>query len=175
MRSITMLTAALALLVVAPDMAAAQKQGGILRMYHRDSPASASIHEEATYSNNVPFMPVFNNLVMYKQDVAQNSLESIVPDLASSWAWSDDYKTLSFKLRQGVKWHDGKPFTSNDVKCTFEMLMGKSPQKFRQNPRKSWYDQVEDVTTNGDDEASFNLKRPQPALLSLLASGYTPI
>ena len=55
------------------------------------------------------------------------------------------------------------------------MLMGKSQQKFRQNPRKSWYDEVNDVTTNGDFEASFNLKRPQPALLALLASGYTPI
>ena len=55
------------------------------------------------------------------------------------------------------------------------MLMGKSQQKFRQNPRKSWYDQVEDVTANGDFEASFNLKRPQPSLLALLASGYTPI
>jgi peptide/nickel transport system substrate-binding protein len=154
---------------------AAEKQGGILRVYHRDSPGSASIHEEATYSTNVPFMPVFNNLVMYKQDVAQNSLESIVPDLASSWAWSDDYKTLTFKLRQGVKWHDGKPFTSNDVKCTFDMLMGKSPQKFRKNPRKAWYEQVTDVTTNGDFEVAFNLRRPQPALLALLASGYTPI
>jgi len=48
--------------------------------------------------------------------------------------------------------HDGKPFTSADVKCTFDMLMGKSQQKFRQNPRKSWYDQVNDVTTNGDYE-----------------------
>src|SRR5258705_2247817 len=55
------------------------------------------------------------------------------------------------------------------------MLMGKSPQKFRQNPRKSWYELVNDVTTNGDYEASFNLKRPQPALLALLASGYTPV
>ena len=86
MRSITVLAAALSFLLAAGNIAAAQKQGGILRMYHRDSPASASIHEEATYSNNVPFMPVFNNLVMYKQDVAQNSLESIVPDLAASWA-----------------------------------------------------------------------------------------
>jgi ABC-type transport system substrate-binding protein len=49
---------------------------------------------------------------------------------------------------------------------------GQVAAKFRQNPRKSWYDQVKDVTTNGDYEASFNLKRPQPAPLSLLASGH---
>ena len=144
-------------------------------MYHRDSPGSASIHEGATYSVNIPFMPVFNNLVVYDQSKPQNSMDDIVPDLADSWAWSTDNKTLTFKLHQGVQWHDGKPFTSADVKCTFDMLMGKSPQKFRQNPRKSWYDQVNDVTTSGDYEASFNLKRPQPALLALLASGYTPV
>ncbi len=175
MRGVQGLAAIVLSVLAVASPAFAQKQGGILRMYHRDSPASASIHEEATYSTNVPFMPVFNNLVIYKQDVAQNSMNSIVPDLAESWAWSADQKTLTFKLRQGVKWHDGKPFTSADVKCTFDMLMGKSPQKFRKNPRKSWYDQVVDVTTNGDFEASFNLKRPQPALLALLASGYTPI
>ena len=176
MRSVQALAAAvLSLLAFSSFADAAEKQGGILRVYHRDSPASASIHEEATYSVNIPFMPVFNNLVMYKQDVAQNSMDSIVPDLAESWAWSGDKKTLSFKLRQGVKWHDGKPFTSSDVKCTFDMLMGKSQQKFRKNPRKSWYDEVVDVTTSGDFEVAFNLKRPQPALLALLASGYTPV
>jgi peptide/nickel transport system substrate-binding protein len=177
MRSVqTLGVAALAVLAVCdPTLAGEAKQGGILRMYHRDSPASASIHEEATYSVNIPFMPIFNNLVMFKQDVPQNSVESIVPDLAESWAWRDDGKALVFKLRQGVKWHDGKPFTSADVKCTFDMLMGKSQQKFRKNPRKSWYDEVTDVTTNGDFEATFNLKRPQPALISLLASGYTPV
>src|SRR5438045_3244263 len=143
-------------------LAGERKQGCILRIYHRDSPGSASIHEEATYSTNIPFMPVFNNLVVYKQDVAQNSMDSIVPDLAESWAWSGDKKTLTFKLRQGVKWHDGKPFTSADLNCTFDMLMGKSPQKFRKNPRKSWYEQVEDVAPKGDFEVAFNLKRPQP-------------
>jgi peptide/nickel transport system substrate-binding protein len=156
-------------------LAAEPKQGGILRIYHRDSPGSASIHEGATYSINAPFMPVFNNLVIYKQDVPRNSLDSIVPDLAESWAWSADKKTLTFKLRQGVRWHDGKPFTSADVKCTFDVLTGKSQQKFRQNPRRAWYNEVNDVTTNGDYEASFNLKRMQPSLLALLASGYTPI
>src|SRR5258707_5282178 len=85
MRSVLALAAVVLSLLAASDVAFAQKQGGILRVYHRDSPASASIHEEATYSVNVPFMPVFNNLVIYKQDVAQNSLESIVPDLAESW------------------------------------------------------------------------------------------
>ena len=67
-------------------LAAEPKNGGILKVYHRDSPASASIHEEATYSVNIPFMPIFNNLVVYKQDVPQNSMDSIVPDLAESWA-----------------------------------------------------------------------------------------
>jgi peptide/nickel transport system substrate-binding protein len=175
MRSVRALAAVALSLLAVSSLAHAEKQGGILRVYHRDSPGSASIHEGATYSVNIPFMPVFNNLVVYNQTVAQNSLETIVPDLADSWAWSSDKKTLTFKLHQGVKWHDGKPFTSADVKCTFDMLMGKSPQKFRQNPRKSWYDEVNDVTTNGDFEASFNLKRPQPALLALLASGYTPV
>ena len=157
MRSVQALAVAALLLLPAFDVASAgePKQGGILRVYHRDSPGSASIHEGATYSINIPFMPVFNNLVVFKQDVPQNSVDSIVPDLAESWAWSSDNKKLTFKLRQGVKWHDGKPFTSADVKCTFDMLMGKSQQKFRQNPRKSWYDQVSDVTVNGDFEASF--------------------
>jgi len=177
MRSVQALAAGVLSLLAVSSVALAGegKQGGILRVYHRDSPASASIHEEATYSVNIPFMPVFNNLVISKQDVAQNSLESIVPELAENWAWSGDGKTLDFKLRQGVKWHDGKPFTSGDVKCTFDMLMGKSQQKFRKNPRKSWYDEVVDIVPKGDFEVAFNLKRPQPALLALLASGYTPI
>src|SRR5215510_7927095 len=163
------------LLLGSTAIASEPKQGGIFRIYHRDSPGSASIHEGATNSINIPFMPVFNNLVIYDQHIAQNSLDDIRPELAESWAWSADKKTLTFKLRQGVKWHDGKPFTSADVKCTFDVLMGKSQQKFRQNPRKTWYDQVNDVTTKGDYEASFNLKRLQPSLLALLASGDTPV
>src|SRR4051794_28318202 len=162
-----------ALLVGAPALA--QKQGGILHLYHRDSPASMSIHEEATFSTLIPVMGVMNNLVMYDQHKAQNSLETIVPDLAESWSWNEDGKSLSFKLRSGVKWHDGKPFTAKDVKCTLDLLLGKGSAKLRLNPRGGWYHNVEEVTVNGDNEAVFRLKRPQPALLALLASGYTPI
>ena len=151
------------------------KRGGILRMYHRDSPASASIHEEATYSTNIPFMGVFNNLVIYDQHQEQNRLDNIEPELATSWKWSEDNKDLVFKLRSGVKWHDGKPFTAKDVKCTWDMLMGKGTAKFRKNPRKAWYENVTEVTADADDQATFHLKRPQPSLLALLASGYSPV
>jgi hypothetical protein len=88
----------------------AQKQGGILRMYSPDSPASMSILEEATVFAEGPLMGVFNNLVMFDQHVKQNSLSSIVPDLATGWSWNEDGTELTFPLRQGVKWHDGKPF-----------------------------------------------------------------
>ena len=161
--------------MAATNAAFAQKQGGILRMSHFDSPASMSLHEEATAAANRPMMGVFNNLVMYKQDVAQNSLQSIVPDLAASWSWSEEGTELSFPLRQGVKWHDGKPFTAKDVKCTWDMLTGKSDEKLRLNPRKSWYRNLEEVSVNGDHEVTFHLKRPQPSFLALLASGWSPI
>src|SRR5215472_7216935 len=153
----------------------AQKQGGTLRMSHFDSPASMSLHEEATAAANRPMMGVFNNLVMYKQDVPQNSMQSIVPDLAVSWSWSEEGTELTFPLRQGVKWHDGKPFTAHDVKCTWDMLTGMSDNKLRLNPRKSWYRNLEEVSINGDYEVTFRLKRPQPSFLALLASGWSPI
>ncbi len=120
-------------------------------------------------------MGVFNNLVMYKQDVPQTSLQTIVPDLATGWSWNEEGTELRFPLRQGVKWHDGKPFTAQDVKCTWDLLTGKSNEKLRVNPRRSWYGNVEDVRTNGDYEVTFQLKRPQPALLALLASGWSPV
>src|SRR5215468_4493201 len=108
------------------ETASAQKTGGVLRIYHWDSPASMSIHEEATYSTVVPMMGVFNNLVIYKQDEPKNSLESIVPDLATRWSRSEDGLHLTFALREGVKWQDGAPFSANDVKCTWDALLGKS-------------------------------------------------
>src|SRR5215471_18732574 len=103
--------------MIAAGPAIAQKQGGILRTGHFDSPASMSMLEESTLAANRPTMSVFNNLVMFDQLVAQNSPQSIVPDLAAEWAWNEDGTELTFKLRQGVKWHDGKPFTAADVKC----------------------------------------------------------
>jgi peptide/nickel transport system substrate-binding protein len=157
------------------NSAIAQKTGGILQLSHFDSPASMSLHEESTTAALRPAMGVFNNLVVYDQHVAQNGMESIVPDLATGWSWSEDGTELKFPLRQGVKWHDGKPFTAADVKCTWDLLQGKTAEKLRVNPRKPWYSNLEEVTTNGDYEVTFRLKRPQPALLALLAAGWSAV
>jgi len=174
LRSFASFVGLLIALATAPA-AFAQKQGGILREYMIDSPASMSIHEESTVVAERPVMGVFNNLVLFDQHVKQNNPDAIVPELATGWSWSEDGTELTFPLRLGVKWHDGKPFTAKDVKCTWDLLAGRSAEKFRINPRKDWYRNLEEVTTNGDYEVTFHLKRPQPGLLELLASGWSPV
>jgi peptide/nickel transport system substrate-binding protein len=174
-RKIAVLVAAACVVVAAPGPVDAQQRGGVLKLYHRDSPASMSIHEEATISAIGPAMGVFNNLILFNQHEKQNRPEFIEPELAESWSWSEDHTQLSFKLRQGVKWHDGKPLTAADVKCTWDMLIGTSPNKLRLNPRKAWYRNLEDVRTDGDYAVTFVLKRPQPAFTMLLASGDSPV
>src|SRR5882757_4884076 len=164
------------LFVLAPSApVSGQQLGGVLRMSHFDSPASMSMHEESTAAVNRPMMGVFNNLIMYRQDAPQNTSETIMPDLATGWSWNEDATELTLPLRRDVKWHDGKPFTARDVKCTWDLLTGKAAEKFRLNPRKSWYANLEEVTVNGDYEVTFRLKRPQPSFIALLAAGWSPV
>src|SRR3546814_19404155 len=134
-----------------------------------------SIHEDATNSTVQPMMNVMNNLVIFDQLKPINSLDTIVPDLAESWSWSDDGTKLTFKLREGVKWHDGKPFTSADVKCTWDMIQEKGGSKLRTNPRKPWYRKLDEVTTSGDPDTTLNLKRPHQSLIALPPSGQPPV
>jgi peptide/nickel transport system substrate-binding protein len=119
---------ALLIAIIASSAAAAQKSGGILNISHFDSPASMSLHEEATAAALRPMMGVFNNLVVYRQATQQ----SIIPQLATGWTWSEEGTELTFPLRQGVKWHDGKPFTAKDVKCTWDLLQGNGREASRQ-------------------------------------------
>src|SRR5216683_4718028 len=78
--------------------ATAQKSGGVLKMFSADSPASMSIHAEATVFAEGPMMGVFNNLVIFDQHVPQSSLQSIVPDLATGWSWSEEGTELTLPL-----------------------------------------------------------------------------
>src|SRR5271156_2024090 len=133
----------------------AQKAGGILRVYLTASPPTMSMLELPTIVGEMPMMGVFNNLIMFDQHVPQVSLQSIVPDLATEWAWSEDGTELTFALRRGVNFHDGKPFTAADVKCTWDLILDKGPEKLRLNPRKTAYDNLAAVTSNGNYEVTF--------------------
>ena len=144
MQSILLAGFAMALAASPMGSARAQKPGGILKVFFFDSPATMSIHEESTIAGQGPMMGVFNNLVMYDQSVPQSGMKSIVPDLAREWSWDAAGTNLTFKLRQGVKWHDGKPFTARDVKCTWDLLQGKASETLRVNPRKTWYGNLDD-------------------------------
>ena len=160
--------AALLISISASGTALAQKRGGILRTYTPDSPASMSILEEGSISAIMPMMGVFNNLVLFDQHVPQNRVETIVPDLATSWNSNEDGTELTFTLRDGIKWHDGEPFTAADVKCTYDLLTGKSKEKLRLNYREAWFLNLNEVTTNGDREVTFHLSRPQAAFCAAL-------
>jgi peptide/nickel transport system substrate-binding protein len=163
----------LALCAGAPSFA--QKSGGVLHVHALDSPPSLSMHEEVDAVPARATMGLFNNLVMFDQHAKQNSMQSIVPDLATGWSWNEDGTELTLRLREGVKWHDGRTFTANDVKCTWDLLTGRSSEKLRLDPRKSWYRNLAEVTTNGDYEVTFHLQRPPPAFVALLASGFSVV
>jgi peptide/nickel transport system substrate-binding protein len=154
----------------------AQKSGGTLRLYHNDNPPSTSLLEESTIASVMPFAAVFNNLVVFDPAKVHETIDTVIPDLAESWSWDSTSTKLTFKLRQGVKWHDGQPFTAKDVQCTWRMLIGKADtQDFKRNPRKVWYTKLNDVSINGDYEATFELTEPQPGLLALLASAFSAV
>src|SRR3954449_10715926 len=97
-------SAALLIALLAATPAAAQKSGGTLRLYHNDTPPSASLLEESTIASVTPFAAVFNNLVVFDPAEVHERLETVIPDLAESWSWDASNTRLTFKLRQGVKW-----------------------------------------------------------------------
>jgi peptide/nickel transport system substrate-binding protein len=154
------------------------KAGGVLRpVLREDLPQGFAIHESATNSVTWPAMPCYSNLVLYDQTKRLGRVETIVPELAEKWSWQDGYRTLVFFLRRDVKWHDGQPFTSKDVKFTFDVVREApdAPAKLRINPRKEWYANVDAIEAPDPYTVVFRLKRPQPSLVAMLASGYSPV
>lgn len=161
----------------APASAQTPKRGGILNAMLGEDPPGLSIHESATISGVWPAMPCYSNLALFDPLKAQETLETVIPELAERWSWQDNYRTLVFFLRRNVKWHDGQPFTSKDVKYTFDVVREAkdAPAKLRLSPRKEWYVNVEAIEAADPHTVVFRLKRPQPALLLMLASGYSPV
>jgi peptide/nickel transport system substrate-binding protein len=122
----------------------------------------------ATEAGTSDFLSVRHvNLVRYSDD-----LQTIVPNVAKSWEWNDDYTQLTFHLRAGHKWSDGQPFTSADVKFWYDNLMMDT------NVIEKAKDYVlvggEPMTVDTPDETTvvFNLPAPKPGLLAHFATSY---
>jgi peptide/nickel transport system substrate-binding protein len=163
---------------VRPAESQTPKAGGTLKIMHReDTPQGFAVHETATISTVWPSSPCFNNLVYFDPLKGKESVDTVIGELAEKWSWQDNYRNLVFFLRKDVKWHDGKPFTSRDVKFTFDMVrdVPGTEGKLRLNPRKDWYANVDAIEAPDAYTVVFRLKRPQPSLLIMLASGYSPV
>ncbi len=153
------------------------KRGGILNTVLIEDPPGLIIHESATVSNVWPMSPCYSNLVFFDPLKGQESVDTIIPELAERWSWQDNYRNLVFFLRRNVKWHDGKPFTSADVKYTFDVAREapEAPARLRLSARKEWWSSVASIEAPEPYTVVFHLKRPQPSLLLMLASGYSPV
>jgi peptide/nickel transport system substrate-binding protein len=169
-------------LLAAPAALFAQTQnpkyGGVLTLMQREElPQGLSILETSTIATVWPASPCFNNLVYFDPAKPMETPDTIVGELAEKWSWQDGYRNLVFFLRRDVKWHDGQPFTSRDVKFTFDLVRGAPDAvgKLRLNPRKDWYANVEAIEAADPYTVVFRLKRPQPSILMMLASGQSPI
>jgi peptide/nickel transport system substrate-binding protein len=169
---------AAALFAAAADAQAGKpKRGGILNSVLTEDPPGLLVHESATISNVWPMSPCYSNLVIFDPLKPLDSAETVIPELAEKWSWQDNYRNLVFFLRRNVKWHDGRPFTSADVKYTFDAVREApdSVGKLRTSPRKDWYANVEAIEAPEPHTVVFRLKRPQPSLLLMFASGYSPV
>ena len=165
-------------LAASPSLADTPRYGGTLVLRLReDLPQGFAIHESPTISTMWPAMPCLSNLVLFDPLKPTHSVDTIIPELAERWSWQDSYRKLVFFLRKDVKWHDGRPFSASDVKHTFDVLREtpEAAHKLRLNPRREWYTNVDGVDVIDPTTVVFRLKRPQPSLLLMLASGFTPI
>jgi peptide/nickel transport system substrate-binding protein len=153
------------------------KRGGTLNTVLIEDPPGLITHESATVSNVWPVSPCYSNLVYFDPLKALESADTVIPELAERWSWQESYKNLVFFLRRNVKWHDGKPFTSADVKYTFDVAR-EAPDataRFRLSARKEWWTNIASIEAPEPYTVVFHLKRPQPSLLLMLASGYSPV
>src|SRR5437764_8598333 len=150
----------LTLVVVVPVTAPSPKSGGVLVTSPLSATPSLSPHEESTIATVQQASPCFNNLVYYDPAKKVESVDTIIPELAEKWSWQDNYRNLVFFLRKNVKWHDGQPFTSKDVKYTFDVVREAkdAPAKLRTSPRKDWYANVENIETPDPQTVIFHLK-----------------
>ena len=164
--------AGLFLLVFAVGAGSAEDKpqyGGTLIYAVADAPPSFDAHRESTYAVIHPVSPHYSLLLKFDP----RKYPKIIGDLAESWTASPDHKTYTFKIHQGVKFHDGSTLTSKDIKASYEKIISPPPGVI--SPRMSFYQVIERVEAPDDHTVVFRLKRPSASFLASLASPWNYI
>lgn len=110
------------------------------------------------------------NALLFDGLTAHGKGNEIEPRLAESWEISEDACTYTFHLREGVRWHDGEPFTSADVKFTFEAIMDPA----NESENASNYEDVLSIETPDGETAVFTLAAPNYAFLDYMTMAVLP-
>ena len=155
-----------------PDpLLAAEKprHGGILTYAISDAPPSYDGHRESTFALIHAISPFYSLLLKFDQD----AYPKIVGDLAESWSISKDYKTYTFKIHKGVKFHDGSLLKAGDVKASYEKIA--FPGAEIVSTRKAFYSVINKIEAPDDQTIIFRLNRPSASFLSSLASPWNYI
>jgi peptide/nickel transport system substrate-binding protein len=150
-----------------PSPAATPQRGGAITIGIAADPDGLDPHKTVAASTFQITRNIYDTLV---QTDAQSQIQ---PDLASSWSATPDGLTWTFKLRDGVKFHNGRTLTSDDVKFSFERLV--SPAPGAASPRAGDYANIKTITTPDPLTVVFELSKPQAAFLSNLAYGWAAI
>ncbi len=152
------------------------KAGGVMKRSQSTVAPSLDLISEGTQGTHVPVMPVYNSLLEYQYDIGDNVgfPSKIVPGLAERWSVSNDGLTYTFNLRKGVKFHDGKEFTSADAKFSIERIMKPPPKT--PSLRSAWYTQVVDKLETPDPYTFvIKLNDLDAAFIAKIAAGYSPM
>jgi peptide/nickel transport system substrate-binding protein len=168
-RSLWILTClALVAAVAAVAPAGAQdkpRYGGELIFVVPAEPPSFDAHQEETFAMLHPGAPQYNTLL--RVDPTDRMGTKVIGDLAESWTISPDRRTYTFKVRRGVKFHDGSIMTSRDVKASYDHII--FPPAGVLSSRQATYSAVESVEAPAADTVVFRLKYPEASFLTNLA------
>ncbi len=110
------------------------------------------------------------NILLFNGLTAHDGKNQVVPGLAKSWDYDPDTHTYTFHLEENVQWHDGQPFTAEDVKFTIEAIM--DPENGSENAPN--YEDVEEITVIDDHTVAFRLAAPNVAFLDYMTMAVLP-
>src|SRR3989449_4362542 len=145
-----------------------RKGGVLLAAIGADAP-SLDPHQEQTFATLQPVAPLYSTLLQ----IDPYSYPNVIGDLATEWSISPDGLTYTFKLRQGVRFHDGSPLTSADIKASYDKILWPPPGV--RSIRAPHYAAVASVEAPDPHTIVFKLKYPSASLLSNLASPWNVI